>query len=79
MLFPLVPLLRLLSPSFPPLSGTKAATALHIWLRAVVEAEERIKIFLPGAPTAGMFHRSRVVSSSVVLRVVFRVVLRVST
>ena len=33
--------------------GTKAATALHIWLRALIEAEERIKIFLPGAPTAG--------------------------
>ena len=33
--------------------GTKAATALHIFLRALIEAEERIKIFLPGAPTAG--------------------------
>ena len=28
--------------------GAKAATALHIWLRSVVEASERIKIFIPG-------------------------------
>jgi hypothetical protein len=28
-------------------NGTKAAAALHIWLRAIVEANDRIKIFLP--------------------------------
>ena len=26
--------------------GTKAATALHVWLRAIIEANDRIKIFL---------------------------------
>ena len=28
--------------------GAKAATALHIWLRSVVEASERIKLFISG-------------------------------
>ncbi len=37
--------------------GTKAATALHVFLRALIEAEERIKIFLPGSPTAGLAWR----------------------
>ena len=37
--------------------GTKAATSLHIFLRALIEAEERIKIFLPGSPTAGLAWR----------------------